>query len=157
MSAGGFEHPACSPCRELVLGCVTCVISVLAACASSRNLASAFALMQRSTLFEGLSHSPGGRDNDQALDVEDEEKELPVPDQFEQPRLVNAAHRQRYGEAQVAHQRPLLDGDVFQHEHDHAREEGAVGEAVEEPYCLGHDEKESVCTQANISEIFTTI
>ena len=50
--------------------------------------------------------------------------------------LVSAAHGQRYGEAQVADERPLLDGDVLQHEHDHAREEGAVGEAVEEPYCL---------------------
>ena len=43
-------------------------------------------------------HSPGSRNNDQALDVEDEEKDLPVSDQFEQPRLVDAAHSERYGE-----------------------------------------------------------
>ena len=43
-------------------------------------------------------HSPGRRNNDQALDVEDEEKDLPVSDQFEQPRLVDAAHSERYGE-----------------------------------------------------------
>ena len=55
---------------------------------------------------------------------------------LEQPWLVGAAHRQRDGEAEVAHQGALLDGDVLQHEHDHAREEGAVREAVEEPNCL---------------------
>ena len=84
----------------------------------------------------GSLHSPWRRDNDEALDVEDEEIDLPVADQFEQPGLVDAPHRQGYGEAEVAHQGALLDGDVLQHEHDHGSEEGAVGEAVEEPYCL---------------------
>ena len=92
--------------------------------------------MLGSTLFEGLSYSPWRRDNDQALDVEDDEKELPVSHQSEQPGLIGATHGQRYGEAQVAHQGALPDGNVFQHEHKHARVESAVGEAVEEPYCL---------------------
>ena len=37
---------------------------------------------------------------------------------------------------QVAHEGPLLDGHVLQHEHEHRCEEGGVGEATEEPYCL---------------------
>ena len=86
---------------------------------------------------QSRTHSPGGRDNDHALYVEDEDVDLPVADQFEEPGLVDAAHGQRYGEAEVADEGAPLDGDVLQHEHDHAREEGAVGEAVQEPYCLG--------------------